>query len=103
MQEFTDLVYSTSEQHKESTGSRMRRDRADMQKITEKFRAFQPFSEDPSLRNIVTGVVANDDVDVHEYTIIGNGIVEQLVGKPIFFSFLQTQRPGEDSCSSIKH
>ena len=84
MQEFTDLVYSTSEQHKESTGSRMRRDRADMQKITEKFRAFQPFSEDPSLRNIVTGVVANDDVDVHEYTIIGNGIVEQLVGKPIF-------------------
>ena len=49
MQEFTDLVYSTSEQHKESTGSRMRRDRADMQKITEKFRAFQPFSEDPSL------------------------------------------------------
>ena len=37
--------------------------------------------------------MANDDVDVHEYTIIGNGIVEHLVGKP-FFQFPSNAETG---------
>ena len=35
MQEFNDLIYTTSEQHRESTASRMKRDHTDLEKIKE--------------------------------------------------------------------
>ena len=45
---------------------------------------FNPFSEDPTLRNIFTGVVANDDVNVHLYETVGMPIVQSMQGRPIF-------------------
>ncbi|KAJ8396734.1 hypothetical protein AAFF_G00015720 [Aldrovandia affinis] len=85
MQEFNDLTYTTSEQHRESTEARMKRDYADLEKIKEKLSTCKPFSPDPSLRNIVTGVVAKEDVNVHEFETVGNErMVEKMVGKPIF-------------------
>ena len=65
MQEFTTLSYSTSEQHKELTESMMRRVLADLEKISSKLVGCSPFSPDPSLRNIVNGVVAEEFVNVH--------------------------------------
>ena len=67
MQEFTNLSYTTNEQHKESTEARKKRDAVDLEEINSKPEAWSPFSTDPSLRNVVTGVVAEEAVNVHEY------------------------------------
>lgn len=93
LQAFNELTYTTSEQHKESSEARMKRDHADLEKMKEKLSACKPFSPDPSLRNIVTGVVAKEDVNAHEYEIVGKEIVEKMIGKPIFgISFKRKER-----------
>ena len=84
MQVFNDLTYTTSEQHKESTGARIERDRSDLTKISTKLNAFSPFSSDPALRNILNGIVANEDINVHEYESVGNKIIERMIGQPVF-------------------
>ena len=76
MQVFNDLTYTTSEQHKESTGARIERDRSDLTKISTKLNAFSPFSSDLALSNILNGIVANEDINVHEHESIGNKIIE---------------------------
>ena len=84
MQEFNDLTYTTSEQHRESSEARIKRDHSDLEKIKEKLSSCTPFSPDPSLRNIVTGVVAKEEVNVHELETVGNEITEKMIGKPVF-------------------
>ena len=85
MQEFTDLSYATSEQHKDMTEARMKRDHSDLEKISTKR---SPFSPDPSLRNVVNGVVAVQDVNVHEYDSVADKIIEKMIRQPVFtFSF----------------
>jgi len=59
MQEFSDCTvqslnscictYTSSEQHKEATKSRMERDQSDLGKIQEKLQSCNPFSDDPVL------------------------------------------------------
>ena len=40
------------------------------------------------MRNVVTRVVANDDVNVHDYEAVGKAIVQKMVDQPIFtYSF----------------
>ncbi len=88
MQEFNNLSYTTSEQHKELTEARISRDSSDLSKIKSKLVASTPFSPDPSLRNIVNGVVATEDVNVHEAESIGRKFIDKMVGQPAFtFSF----------------
>ncbi len=55
----------------------MKRDHSDLEKIKEKLSICTPFSPDPSLRNIVTGVVAKEEVNVHEFETVGNEIIEK--------------------------
>ncbi len=88
MQEFTNLSYTTSEQHKDLTEARMKRDAADVEKISSKLVGWSPFLPDPSLRNIVTGVVPEEGVNVHEYESVGHKIMHKMIGQPAFtFSF----------------
>lgn len=88
MQEFMNRTYSTSEQHKESTKSRIKRDLNDLNKLQERLKTCSPFTEDPSLRNIITGVVANDNVNVHHYQEVGNDILKKMHGQRAFsYSF----------------
>ena len=88
MQDFNNLSYTTSEQHKESMQSRIKRDYSDQAKIYSKFVAFSPFSPDASLRNIINGVVAKDNVNVHNFELVGTKIIENMIGKSVFsFSF----------------
>ena len=84
MQEFANLSYTTSEQHKELTDTRKKRDISDLSKINTKLSGFSPFSSDPSLRNIVNGVVAQEGVNVHEHDNVGRLIMQKMVGKPVF-------------------
>ena len=53
MQEFSDLIYTTNEQHKEATSTKIERDAADLSKVSEKLSACSPFSSEPTLRNII--------------------------------------------------
>ena len=46
--------------------------------------SFTPFSEDKSLRNIITGVTANEDVNVHDLFTIGNDVVGKMDGHSVF-------------------
>ncbi|KAK3848948.1 hypothetical protein Pcinc_044279 [Petrolisthes cinctipes] len=84
MQEFSGLTYTTSELHRESTEARMKRIHFDLEKIKEKLSTCMPFSPEPSLRNIITGLVAKENVNVHEFETVGNEIIDKMVGKPIF-------------------
>ncbi|XP_073423248.1 uncharacterized protein [Dendrobates tinctorius] len=71
MQGFTRQSFVTSEQHKEARTSRTRRDLEDLEKIADKLETFSPFSDEVSLRNIITGVNTNKDANVHNlFTIV---------------------------------
>ena len=55
MQELTNLSYTTTEQHKESTEARKKREAVDLEEINSKLETWSPFSPDPSMRNVVRG------------------------------------------------
>ena len=84
MQNFTGRSYATSEQHKESTEARKTRDANDLEKIEAKIRQCLPFSNDKSLRNIVNGLVAADNVNVDTYRDVGDRIIRNMIGKSVF-------------------
>ena len=66
----------------------MNRDIHDLVKINSKLAPFTPFSDDDSLRNIVTGIAAPSDTNVHEYKTIGTSIINAMVDQPVFqYSF----------------
>ena len=66
MPSFTNRIYTTSEQHKEETKSRIGRDQDDFQKVSYAFQTFPPFCGPQPLHNIVTGVNATRDVNVQD-------------------------------------
>jgi hypothetical protein len=84
MEDFNKRAFSTSVQHKEMSGARMKRDQADLAKIKEKLESCSPFSADPTLRNIITGVVAEDGVNVDEYQKVGRHIIDKMEGQQVF-------------------
>jgi len=60
------------------------RDKADLSKVAEKLDSFTPFPADESLRSIITGINANEDVNVQDLFEIGKGIVQKMDGQSIF-------------------
>ena len=84
MQDFNNTVYTTSEQHKEATASRMERDRADLAKLASNLEQYSPFSEETTLRNIITGINADKNVNVHDLFTVGNSIVTEMKGQSVF-------------------
>ena len=84
MQDFTHLTYTSSPQHKDSTEACIKRDASDLEKIQTKITACSPFTSDTTLRNIVNGIVAGPDVNVHAFESVGNKMIEDMIGKPAF-------------------
>ena len=84
MQDFNNLTYTTSDQHTETTDERLNRDIHDLAKINSRLIPFTPFSEDRSLRNIVTGIEAPSDTNVHEYKEVGMNIINTMVSQSAF-------------------
>ena len=88
MQTLTGEGYVTSEQHKDCGEARQQRDYADIKKITSYLNERSPFSPDPSLRSIVSGVVANENVNADKAKEVGDNIVASMTGKNVKeFSF----------------
>ena len=84
MQELTTRSYTTAEQHKELSASRVSRDETDLGKVAEKLASFTPFSADELLRNIITGINANEDVNVQDLFEIGKDVVQKMDGQSVF-------------------
>ncbi|KAK3750311.1 hypothetical protein QZH41_001771 [Actinostola sp. cb2023] len=59
----------------------MQRDHSDLQKIVGFFTQRDPFCADPSLRNIATGVVAEDGVNCEKAKEVGDSIIKKMAGK----------------------
>lgn len=85
MQKLTSASYSTSEQHKEMHKARLSHDRRDGAQILEFLQQSSPFTSDPSLRNIVTGVTFDaTKVNVHDLRTSGRQVVDKLPGNDVF-------------------
>ncbi|KAK6186306.1 hypothetical protein SNE40_008368 [Patella caerulea] len=93
MQDFTDTKYFTSDQHREGTKARVERDLGDFQKLLDVFHSCEPLSAEPGLRNIATGMEASDMINVDHWEEVGRGIVEKMIGQPIFtYSFTRKDK-----------
>ena len=107
MQAFTDLLYTTSGQHKDLANARMKLDIGDLKKINDKLAKCSPFSSDPTLRNIVTCIAAHESVNVHEYETVGRNIIQKMIGQPVFTLSLRRKDKvitiGQTSAVSVTH
>ena len=83
MQQLTNVKYSTSEQHKEDTYARVKRDAKDTREVILYLSQRSPFTAETSQRNIATGVTAPPHVNVHESKSIGNHILASIEGTPV--------------------
>lgn len=83
MQEFMETTYATSEQHKESTDARQKKDEVDSLLILGLLQERNPFINDPLLRNIVSGVTADQTVNAQNAAEVGRMILEDMVGKNV--------------------
>ena len=87
MQQFTGAKYETSDQHKDVASTRLERDHDDAKKITEFLIEHDPFDMGTDLVNIC-GEVANSDVNAHKAHSIGETIIKNIEGTPVFsYSF----------------
>ena len=93
MQDFNNLTYTTSDQHKETTDAHLDWDIHDLAKINSGLIPFTSFSEDRSLQNIVTGIEAPSDTYVHKYKAVGMNIFNTMVSQAAFqYSFKRKDR-----------
>ena len=83
MQDLLDILYQTSEQHKEISESRQEKDQADSTVLMSFLSERNPFKDDHKLHNIVTGVVAERAVNAPDAKDVGNNIILSLHGKNI--------------------
>ena len=80
IQRLTGTSYETSEQYKEIFSSRMKRDSDDTMKVASII-LYHVFTPPNSLRNIITGVTANKDVNAEEADEVGRKIINDMIGK----------------------
>ena len=88
MQEFTGKTYETSEQHKECSTARVERDNKDRDIVVQFLRERNPFTDEPSLRNIETGALAEKHVNVDKAKVVGQSILDDIENKKVLeYSF----------------
>lgn len=83
MQDLTGVRYHTSEQHRETTRSRQERDIKDTSEILSFLTVHDPFSSDPTLHSIFSGVVASDKVNVDDAKSTGDAIITSMAGQSV--------------------
>ncbi|KAH3696953.1 hypothetical protein DPMN_084435 [Dreissena polymorpha] len=82
MQDFIDLIFTSSPLHK----PRLRRASkdSDLETMQTNNTICSPLTADPSLRNIVSWIVAGSDMNVHAFETVGNMIMGYITGKSTF-------------------
>ena len=81
MQNLTGTNFLTSEQHKDTTKARQERDQQDTNTIICYLSKRSPFDLESSLRNIATGVIADDRVNYDKSQAERKKILDSLTGK----------------------
>lgn len=88
MQDFAGSTYTSSEQHKDMTDTRLKRDEKDTRLIACFLEERDPFRECSRLKNIATGVVADSSANAHKACDVGTVILDKMVGHKVSeFSF----------------
>ena len=87
IEEAIELPYVRSEQHIDLSEARIKHDHKDIENVLAFLNTFSPCNDvtDGKLCNIVSGVVADLIVNVHDLVSVGNSIVDYMDGKEIFF------------------
>lgn len=84
MQEFVDYKPYTSEQHRDVSDARLPKNKEDLTTVYNFLSVRNPFSTStPGIMNIVSGVVGNEHVNIHQALDIGNLIIEGMKDKPV--------------------
>ncbi|VDI11839.1 Hypothetical predicted protein [Mytilus galloprovincialis] len=93
VQDLTGIGYHTSEQHKEESQARQKRDKDDILTVLSFIKDRDPFKGDDSLRNIENGITADSSVNADSTEEVGKGIIQSLVGKNIMdYTFRKKQQ-----------
>ena len=88
MQEFTEVMYAASDQHKEVSNSRIEKDHSDSVKVAEYFLERFPFGQGRELINIDNGEVADSSTNVYESAEVGKRMTKEIVSRSVFdYSF----------------
>ena len=83
MQQTTDSLYTTSEQHKDLCVSRKEQDDRDMKLMLAFLEDTDPFSDSSVLKNIATGVVAGPCVNAHKAKEVSEHILKKMAVQKI--------------------
>ena len=78
MQDFMQINYETSEQHKELSTARLKQDEKDSKAVLQYLQDRNPFTDDASLRNISTGVVTQASASAEGAEEIGKSILSSM-------------------------
>ena len=93
MQELTGVSFNSGEQNKDMAQSRQAHDWKDIQTLLSYLQERNPFSSDPTLRNICTGVHAHSTVNVDTAKVVGNAILSSMEGTtPADFTFKRSRQ-----------
>ena len=83
MQSLSGVDFNSGEQNKDICKARMQRDLKDTVTVLTSLAERSPIAEDPSLRNIMTGVNADSNVNVDAAAEVGTKVLESMTGKSV--------------------
>ena len=83
MQELTRISYNTGEKNKDMTKERQAHDWKDTLSVLETLKENNPFNDDQSLHNIMTGVHAHNTVNVDTEKTVGKSIMDSMDGEGV--------------------
>jgi len=83
MQELTTVSYSTSDQHKDLSKTRQKRDITDTTKLISFLSTRSPFAHDTNLLCIDSGIYADSDVTADTAKCVGDKIIKGMIEKSV--------------------
>ena len=83
MQSLSGVDFNSGEQNKDICKARMQCDLKDTVTVLTSLAERSPLAEDPNLRNIMTGVNADSNVNVDAAAEVGTKILESMTGKSV--------------------
>ncbi|KMQ87541.1 hypothetical protein RF55_13145 [Lasius niger] len=80
LESFCELSFDTGEQHVDARDSRVKKDDADVQKLSEWFQSHNPFPHIHQIMSIATGIIGDEKINCHNAHNIGTTAMEKKIG-----------------------
>ncbi|KAH3715079.1 hypothetical protein DPMN_057783 [Dreissena polymorpha] len=84
MQDFKELTFTTSRQHKDSTEACIKGDSSYLEKMQTQITTCSSYTAALTLRNMVNGIVAGSDMNVCAIEAVWKTIIRDIIGKSVF-------------------